>query len=122
MYQTLFSISKALRDLFENYNDKVFIGLHSCKIYERFYVKRCYRCQKYGHYIGQCSDEVLCCGKCAGNHKTTDCQVTLEQTDKHRCSNCKLANKPDKHLVSSSSCPIFQEEQIKIKKLISNLN
>ena len=123
LHQSYFSVSKELRDFLAKYNNKVVIGLKCCKIYERLYVKRCYKCQKYGHYISQCpTTSITNCGRCAGNHQISDCTITHEQSNQHSCINCKEINKPHNHLVSSSNCPVFIEEQHKIKKLIDNLN
>ena len=50
VYQAFASVSEALRKGFSNYKDKVTIGLQTCKIYDRFHVKRCNNCQGLGHY------------------------------------------------------------------------
>ncbi|XP_066955373.1 uncharacterized protein [Macrobrachium rosenbergii] len=39
-----------------------------CKVYDRYHVIRCTKCQKFGHKLGQCRGELVCpkCGKDTG--------------------------------------------------------
>jgi hypothetical protein len=36
-------------------------------------VRRCFKCQKFGHTQHVCSASKLACGKCAGEHRTHEC-------------------------------------------------
>lgn len=47
-------------------------------------VRRCYKCQCYGHLAKFCTAATPVCGRCAGNHDTKECSgdATL------KCSNC----------------------------------
>lgn len=49
---------------------------------------RCLNCQQYGHKATNCSSHHTC-ARCAGNHKTTDCQKKVS----YRCVNCVESNR-----------------------------
>ena len=55
-------------------------------------VRRCYRCQSYGHIAksasNECSKEEMC-GFCAGQHSTRDCA----RVGKPKCANCSSAHR-----------------------------
>ena len=55
-------------------------------------VRRCYRCQTYGHIaksaINACSNEEVC-GYCAGPHSTKVCA----HSGQPKCANCKKAHR-----------------------------
>ena len=56
-------------------------------------VRRCYRCQTYGHIAktpnNACSNEEVVCGYCAGPHLTKVCA----HKGQPKCANCKLAHR-----------------------------
>ncbi len=72
-------------------------------------VRRCYKCQQYGHLLKDCQSKVDVCGKCAGQHKTSTCQIQNQSL--FHCSNCK--RRPDhlrsisdgKHQAGDRYCP-----------------
>ena len=45
-FQVFANVSSYLREGFRYFKDKVTLGLISCKIYDRYHVKRCNNCQK----------------------------------------------------------------------------
>ena len=47
-------------------------------------VRRCFKCQGYGHVQGSCRASNPSCGKCAGTHFTRDCT-----SQSRKCVNCK---------------------------------
>ncbi len=51
VFQVFASVSAVLRDGTKQYNDKLTLGLTSCKVYDQYHVKRCNKCQLFGHYI-----------------------------------------------------------------------
>lgn len=61
-------------------------------------VRRCFRCQAYGHVAAKCN-RAECCGYCASSHLSTLCKVSRDPA-KHTCSNCKGS-----HQSGHSSCP-----------------
>jgi hypothetical protein len=68
--------------------------------------KRCVKCQKFdGHLAFACKETQDVCGRCAENHRTSDCTVT--DTGTFRCSNCKVSG----HGAVDRSCPFFLKEQ-----------
>jgi hypothetical protein len=62
-------------------------------------VRRCYKCNKYGHTSTRCNATTATCGKCGQNHDTRSCKATI-----YKCPNCKLS-----HIAGDLKCP----EQIK---------
>ena len=59
-------------------------------------VRRCYKCQKYGHVANDCDGPVRC-GKCAGGHRTPECSAVPPPP--LRCANCTGA-----HQAGDKSC------------------
>ena len=53
-FQVFANVSTTLCEGFMYYHNKVTLGLTNCKIYDRFHVKRCNNCQKFGHYMKEC--------------------------------------------------------------------
>lgn len=51
-----------------------------------FEVKRCFKCQQYGHLVKDCKSTTDVCGKCTGNHRTSLC--TIKDLSKMKCINC----------------------------------
>lgn len=48
-------------------------------------VRRCFKCQKYGHTQNVCSAPKVACGKCAVEHRTHECSVDSKGW---KCANC----------------------------------
>ena len=48
-------------------------------------VRRCFKCQQYGHTQKFCKVELPACGKCAGPHRTSECTAA---TTEWSCVNC----------------------------------
>jgi hypothetical protein len=63
-------------------------------------VRRCFKCQHYGHKAAVCRMKTDRCGKCAGEHQTRLCPGAPP-----RCVNCG-----DSHHSGSRSCPVQIEE------------
>ena len=117
-FQAFCDISTVLREGFSHYNDKLTLGLKSCKVYDRYNIKRCYNCQKFGHYAKECpTKDVPTCGKCSEEgHNTRDCE---EQEDK--CINCIRVNSTEnQHASSSQLCPQLIKERDTMKKKLDN--
>lgn len=90
---------------------KLFIGWSSCRVYESFNVKRCFKCNKFDHIGKECVEKAQSCPKCAGNHEIKECKsVTM------CCSNCTRMNRElnlqlnAEHYVWSTRCPVFQRK------------
>ena len=115
VYQAFASVSETLRKGFSNYKDKVTIGLMSCKVYDRFHVKRCNNCQGIGHYYKECPtpDETRC-AKCSLDHPTNSCTST-----ESKCINCSKEGKEANHKAYDPKCPAIVCEIEKKKNLNS---
>jgi hypothetical protein len=61
--------------------------------------RQCYKCYEYGHQATACKRNPRC-GKCAGNHKTTECDSTTVL-----CLHCK-----GPHEAWRSVCPVWITE------------
>lgn len=77
------------------------------KVVNEVPIKRCYKCQQFGHVSGNCSG-ALTCSFCAGNHSVYECK-SISTTG--RCSNC-MKNRSkidDNHPAYSVECPLYQK-------------
>ena len=100
-------------------NDNLRIGVKICKVYDRYYVKRCNRCQCFGHYmetknpdgdiIKTCTNTRVC-GHCSSvDHFSDKCPVK-NNPEKHSCINCKNKGRDNiNHSAISSLCPCYED-------------
>ena len=74
-------------------------------------VRRCYKCQKYGHLARQCTlpPERSTCGYCSGQHKSSDC----DRSKPNKCANCGGG-----HPAGDLRCP----EQIKMGRRLKAMD
>ena len=108
-------MSPEVRNTIVKSGNRVFLGLTSCRAFDRFWATQCHHCQKFGHTKERCptkSDSPVC-GFCAGSHTSTDCP------DKSvlKCVNCSLQGNPleeCRHSASSLDCPIMISERNKV--------
>ena len=127
VYQAVVNVSNSMRKLIANKNNKIMIGLNSCIVYDRFHVKRCNRCQQFGHYVAKCNSGNRICALCAQSHETKDCPINTSANSDPSfvCINCKKANNNQQstHAANSLTCPCYIAEQEKLKKhMDANLN
>ena len=101
---SLFSLELKLK----SNNNNIFSvnDLLHCKVtFEKPHKKRtppqCTNCQKYGHTKNFCTKRPICV-KCAGEHKTSDCMVTLNR-DQIKCALCG-----DNHTSNYRGCRIYK--------------
>ena len=72
---------------------------HRCERADKEYrLRRCSRCQGYGHLSHECSAPYQC-GKCAGQHLTATCKSKIE-----KCASCGGSHRAD-----NSRCPVRAE-------------
>ena len=69
---------------------RVFVGASSFQVEDYVNTLKCFKCQRYGHAMKNCSHDVAC-GLCSGPHYTRDCP---NKEDVHKCINCIRGNKP----------------------------
>ena len=116
-FKAIVRVSNLIRSVIAKQSDRVYIGTQrACKVYDSFFVLRCFNCQQFGHHSRDCTSNHPVCGFCAGSHETRSC----DRSSPECCSNCQRNNKtPDeiKHAAfDPSSCPIFKDLQEKVKK------
>ena len=118
-HQVVARVSEEIRKVIKGNRDRIHADLSAYRVVDRFYVKRCNNCQKFGHYEKDCEENV-CCGYCSKAHKSTDCQeVAKENHKEHQCVNCKEHGKESKgHSAMSYKCPSYVEMQSKMKKTV----
>ncbi|KAJ7187279.1 hypothetical protein C8R46DRAFT_827697, partial [Mycena filopes] len=69
--------------------------------------QRCLRCQSYdGHFAAACKAAVDMCGRCAGAHRTSNCNIT-DSGIFTACANCQVQG----HAASDRNCPQFLRAQ-----------
>ena len=120
IFQAFVSISITLRNAIGLRGDKITLGLQSCKVYDRYHVKRCNKCQHFGHYMNECpTPDATICGKCGSHdHSTKDC--TSNETECINCArNGHTSNKD--HPTSSRLCPVLCKQQETAKEKHLNL-
>ena len=108
-------MSPEIRNIISGTGNRVFLGLTSCRIFDRFWATQCRHCQKFGHTKDRCptkSAPPVCCF-CSGPHTSTDCP------DKSilKCINCSSGGGPAdscQHSASSLDCPIMISERSKV--------
>ena len=120
-YQVFASVSQIVREGIHRFRDKLIMGVNSCKVYDRIQTKRCYNCQKFGHYMANCpTPQVHSCGKCSGNHFTRDCT-----SNDRKCINCTQNNiEHTPHSAFYHKCPSLLKFQELLKQTqdVENLN
>ena len=103
-----------IKDEIMKLGNKLFIGLSSCKVTERYHLLQCYRCQSFGHKRGsnQCSLENTdneVCLYCASNHLSKHCKVKTDVSSR-KCNNCMSSKDPNirtrhkGHTTTSAEC------------------
>ena len=122
--KAIIGISNTIRDYIANgCNDRLYLGNGTCKVYDSFHVKRCFKCQCYGHISEGCSKEIAC-GYCAEPHETRNCEIkdslSLSGSCCTNCKNSEISEHRDNciHPAYSVSCPMFKAEQVKLKQSI----
>ena len=119
-FQAFASVSITLRNGLQHFGNKVTLGMISCKIYDRFHIKRCNNCQKFGHYMRDCpTPDSSVCGKCSSFHHTTQECIAAEAV----CINCvrnDMANQ--NHHTNSMDCQSLIEQRESLKKKLNHLN
>ena len=94
--------------------NRVFLGLTSCRAFNRFWATQCRHCQKFGHTKDGCPAKKASptCSFCAGPH------ASLDRPDKGvlKCVNCSSLGFPAEryhHSASSLDCPVMISERNK---------
>ena len=113
-------VSDDIREALKAANDKLYIGFTSHKVTDRFYVKSCAACHRFGHYHKDCTT-TACCGYCGSeSHESKHCPVHQDKLQaNYKCVNCEDAGKKcDGHSSHWHKCPVYLEQQ---KKVMNNI-
>ena len=113
-------LSCNIREAIRRNRNRIFIGITSCRVYDRFFVKRCNKCQEFGHYKENCTKADVC-GYCSEDHPSEECTLKNE-TDLTllKCANCKVKNlECSGHSTFWSKCPSYIIAQKRLKSTIS---
>ena len=111
-------MSPDVRNTIVGNGNRVFLGLTSCRAFDRFWATQCHHCQKFGHTKERCPTKSASpvCGFCAGSHTSSDCP----DRSALKCVNCSSQGTlPERcrHSASSLDCPVMTSER---KKVIEN--
>ena len=120
-FQVFATVTQILREGITKLNDKLIMGVNSCKVYDRKNTKRCNNCQMFGHFMANCpTPRDPSCGKCAGKHATNTCE-----SEERNCINCRR-NKLDHstHSAFYHKCPALLkfEELLEHSQRVDDLN
>ena len=89
----------------------VFMGNSFSRVEERFHIRQCFTCQKFGHISSQCTAKTPTCYHCAGPHYGRNCDS--KDGNHQRCANCSqsidphLQSRASTHNAASKDCPSF---------------
>ena len=115
LHQAVLRVSDEVREKLQTNGNRIFIGSRSCPVYDRFYVKRCNRCQGFHHFHKECKKNEVC-AKCSERHDTRKCTLN---SGNYKCINCSMAGFGDTaHMASAFDCPAYTAEQERLKKSI----
>ena len=119
-YDAVIRASPQIRDLIINKNSGyLYIEFSRYKVYDRFFIKRCQKCQEFGHTLKNCSKNSVC-KFCASNHESEKChhEKKPEFWKCYLCSSSKNKNFQENchsHYCASESCPIINEAMKRVK-------
>ena len=119
-FMVVIRVSDEIRKVIKNSNNKVFLGFTAHHVTDRFYVKCCTKCHRYGHYHADCKTSASC-GYCwSPDHQSSQCPIyKAKKPSKYKCINCH-DNKREHSGHSShwNKCPTYLELQKKLMKTI----
>ena len=124
LYYALVRVSCNIRKFINSIDNRVYIGqFSSCKTFDHFHVKRCDRCQKFGHFKASCSATHACLF-CAGPHPSDQCTHRNSENFVPSCSNCKSSsdvtlNGNHNHQANDSNCASYRNAQNRLRLNIS---
>ena len=77
-FYAVVKVDESVHQVIKAQGSKVYIGLSSCKVSQRYHLLQCYSCQEFGHKVGseKCSlknEEKVVCLYCAKNHSSKSC-------------------------------------------------
>lgn len=125
VFQAILTVSPDIRDIIRSHSNRLFVIDISCRVYDQYLVRRCNKCQGFGHYAKFCNDNPIC-GHCAQNgHDTNTCTL---KTSPAKCINCKNNEHSADHMshaATDPNCPSYIDQQNIMKRSMAaqhNLN
>ena len=100
-------VDQEIYDAIRSLNFQVFIDFSRCRVYDRYHVTQCYRCQKFGHTMINCTlknDNTQVCRYCGGNHDGKSCTHKGNQS-MYKCANCG-----HNHSTTYAGCKVLQNQ------------
>ena len=118
-YSAVVKVSRKIRDIIKRNGHRLFVGITSCRVYDRFFIKRCNKCQEFGHYKDKCTNDEVC-GYCGENHPSSECRLKeTSDLSKLKCNNCKKNNLDcTGHSTFWTKCPAYVIAQKRLKATI----
>lgn len=112
-------VSSKIRDMIRSDRNRLFLGITTCRIFDRFHVKRCNKCQDFGHFKDNCPNPARC-GYCGENHESDSCPHKDKDPSTHSCVNCKRENPQNcvGHNAFSRNCPSYINAQKRLQATI----
>ena len=96
-------------------SDYLYTMYDRCKIYDKYHVLQCFKCQGFGHKSGECREEQICV-KCSQNHRIQQCP-----NEDMKCVNCFNGNLQEtEHWANYVKCPKYVEQVAKIRNRTDN--
>ena len=110
-------VDEKIKKQIELQGQKLYIGLSSCRVYERYHLIQCYQCQGFGHKKGSsnCSlfkKEESICLYCAEKHTSKSCTNKKKSKKCYNCLNAKDSRVKENcngHNTTSHTCPVLQQ-------------
>lgn len=120
-HQVTIRVSPKIRSVITSAGDSLFLSSQVCKVRDSFHIRRCNKCQSFGHYAGRCKEDTPnVCGYCGEGHKSDDCLLKNSAHSTHKCANCQLAGlDPEGHSTFYYKCPAYKIQQDKLKSAIA---
>ena len=121
-YHATIRVGNKIRKFIGN---RLFIVKIRVPVYDHFHVKRCNKCQRFGHYEDNCKATQLTCEHCSESHSSKSCPRLGKEKFIPCCNNCqnnKFSGVKNSHNAFSISCPSYKAEQEKLKKKIYYFN
>ena len=120
-FQVTLRVSPKIRAAMKSSGNHIHLSDEFPKVVDNFHVRRCNKCQCFGHYASQCKPETLAnCGYCGIDHKSDECELKDAGHNRHKCINCEKAGlKPEGHSTFWYDCPAYKIQQEKLKNSIS---
>ena len=121
-HQVTVRVSPEIRRAIKAAGNKVHLSDRHCRVADNFHIKRCNKCQSFGHYASKCKpDSQDICGYCGEHHKSSECLIRNSPSHTHKCCNCELASLEnfEGHSTFWRDCPAYKIQQDKLKGAIA---